>query len=92
MLSSQTKEAEIKRVNKEMANIRNNFKAKKIDGYLRRKYVAKLCYMFMLGYEVDFGCIRLLLCSIFFFCAHPSIMRAFFKGSLPLPKDVFLIA
>ena len=52
-----TKEAEQKIVFKEMANIRQNFKAKKIDGYKRKKYVAKIMYMFMLGYEVDFGCI-----------------------------------
>ena len=38
-----------------MGNIRANFKAKKIDGYKRKKYVAKIMYMFMLGYEVDFG-------------------------------------
>jgi AP-2 complex subunit alpha len=26
-----------------------------MDGYNRRKYVLKLLYIFMLGYEVDFG-------------------------------------
>ena len=39
-----------------MAHIRNTFKeAKKLDGYNRKKYVAKLLYMHLLGYEVDFG-------------------------------------
>eukprot|EP01098_Paradermamoeba_levis_P013165 TRINITY_DN593_c0_g1_i1.p1 TRINITY_DN593_c0_g1~~TRINITY_DN593_c0_g1_i1.p1 ORF type:complete len:545 (+),score=194.02 TRINITY_DN593_c0_g1_i1:167-1801(+) len=51
-----TREAEAKRVNKEMANIRTKFKeAKGLDGYQKKKYVCKIIYMFMLGYEVDFG-------------------------------------
>eukprot|EP01118_Nematostelium_gracile_P009612 TRINITY_DN3251_c0_g5_i1.p1 TRINITY_DN3251_c0_g5~~TRINITY_DN3251_c0_g5_i1.p1 ORF type:complete len:1030 (+),score=309.97 TRINITY_DN3251_c0_g5_i1:73-3090(+) len=50
------KEDEEKRVNKEMAKIRKVFKEKKdITGYDRRKYVSKILYMFMLGYEVNFG-------------------------------------
>ncbi len=38
------------------ANIRAKIQKKKLDGYLRKKYIAKLMYMFILGYEVDFGC------------------------------------
>lgn len=39
-----------------MAKIRKTFKeAKDIDGYDRRKYVSKLLYMYLLGYEIDFG-------------------------------------
>eukprot|EP01133_Synstelium_polycarpum_P016711 gene16711-19865_t len=39
-----------------MAHIRKEFKENKnIDGYQRRKYVCKLIYMYMLGYELDFG-------------------------------------
>ncbi|EFA74743.1 adaptor-related protein complex 2 [Heterostelium album PN500] len=50
------KENEEKRVTKEMAHIRKEFKENKnIDGYQRRKYVCKLIYMYMLGYELDFG-------------------------------------
>jgi AP-2 complex subunit alpha len=26
-----------------------------MDGYQRRKYVAKMIYIYLLGYEVDFG-------------------------------------
>jgi AP-2 complex subunit alpha len=52
----QNKEDEEKRVNKEMAKIRKKFKeAKDIQGYDRRKYVSKILYMFILGYEIDFG-------------------------------------
>jgi len=44
------------RVAKELAHIRNTFKeAKKVDNYSRKKYVAKLVYIHLLGYEVDFG-------------------------------------
>ncbi|KYQ91466.1 adaptor-related protein complex 2 [Tieghemostelium lacteum] len=51
-----SKENEEKRVTKEMAHIRKEFKENKnIDGYQRRKYVCKLLYMYMLGYELDFG-------------------------------------
>lgn len=52
----QSHEKEEKRVSKELAKIRKKFKENKdIDGYNRRKYVSKLVYSFMLGYEIDFG-------------------------------------
>eukprot|EP00939_MAST-03C_sp_MAST-3C-sp1_P004742 g4742.t1 len=40
-----------------MANIRKKFtqKEKKLNSYNNMKYVWKMCYMWMLGYEVDFG-------------------------------------
>jgi AP-2 complex subunit alpha len=49
------RELEEKRVNKELANIRSKFKEPKLDGYQKKKYVAKLLYMYILGYEIDFG-------------------------------------
>ena len=27
----------------------------KLSGYHRKKYIAKLLYMYILGYEIDFG-------------------------------------
>ncbi len=43
-------------MNKEMAKIRKKFKEEKnIIGYDKKKYVAKILYMYMLGYELDFG-------------------------------------
>lgn len=54
--AAQSKENEEKRVTKEMAHIRKEFKDNKgIDGYQRRKYVCKLLYIYMLGYDLDFG-------------------------------------
>eukprot|EP01122_Echinamoeba_exundans_P011711 TRINITY_DN4757_c0_g1_i1.p1 TRINITY_DN4757_c0_g1~~TRINITY_DN4757_c0_g1_i1.p1 ORF type:complete len:1048 (-),score=242.02 TRINITY_DN4757_c0_g1_i1:42-3185(-) len=53
-----TKEEELKRVNKEMAHIRKQFKeqsSKKLDGYNRKKYVCKILYMYLLGYDLEFG-------------------------------------
>jgi AP-2 complex subunit alpha len=39
-----------------MAKIRKVFKEQKdVDGYDRRKYVSKLLYMYLIGYEIDFG-------------------------------------
>lgn len=39
-----------------MAKIRKKFKeATNIEGYDKRKYVCKLLYMYMLGYDIDFG-------------------------------------
>jgi len=50
------KEDERKRVDKEMANIRKHFKeAGKLTPYQKRKYVWKMLYIYVLGYEVDFG-------------------------------------
>uniref|UniRef100_A0A2K5JXU8 AP-2 complex subunit alpha n=1 Tax=Colobus angolensis palliatus TaxID=336983 RepID=A0A2K5JXU8_COLAP len=50
------KEAEIKRINKELANIRSKFKGDKaLDGYSKKKYVCKLLFIFLLGHDIDFG-------------------------------------
>ncbi|KAL6076930.1 AP-2 complex subunit alpha [Balamuthia mandrillaris] len=50
------KEAEEKRVNKELANMRKKFTDKQgIKGYDRKKYVCKMLYVYLLGYDVDFG-------------------------------------
>ncbi len=60
-MKGKSKESEQKRVNKEMANIRRAFtENKNINGYQRKKYVCKIIYMYMLGYEVDFGHIEAL--------------------------------
>ncbi|XP_041053347.1 AP-2 complex subunit alpha-2-like isoform X1 [Carcharodon carcharias] len=51
-----SKEAEIKRINKELANIRSKFKgAKALDGYSKKKYICKLLFIFLLGHDIDFG-------------------------------------
>eukprot|EP00928_Gymnodinium_smaydae_P096151 TRINITY_DN8435_c0_g4_i1.p1 TRINITY_DN8435_c0_g4~~TRINITY_DN8435_c0_g4_i1.p1 ORF type:complete len:1022 (+),score=242.96 TRINITY_DN8435_c0_g4_i1:348-3413(+) len=59
------KEQEAKRVDKELAKIRLKFtSAKAISGYDKKKYVWKLLYAYMLGYEIDFGHIQAVeLCS-----------------------------
>lgn len=50
------KEQEEKRVEKELAKIRLKFTSTKaISGYDKKKYVWKLLYAYMLGYEIDFG-------------------------------------
>lgn len=53
----QSKDAETKRVDKEMAKIRLKFTSHTttLSGYDRKKYVWKLLYCYMLGYDVDFG-------------------------------------
>lgn len=51
-----SKESEVKRMNKELANIRNKFKGDKtLDGYQKKKYVCKLLFIFLLGHDIDFG-------------------------------------
>ena len=56
MRNCQSKEAEQARVDKELANIRTKFKAgNKLTAYDRKKYCWKLLYIYMLGYEVEFG-------------------------------------
>ncbi|CAL5426395.1 unnamed protein product [Camellia sinensis] len=52
----QNKEQERLRVDKELGNIRNRFKNEKgLSPYEKKKYVWKMLYIFMLGYDVDFG-------------------------------------
>jgi AP-2 complex subunit alpha len=61
-----TREQETLRINKELANIRSKFKDVNLNGYHKKKYVAKLAFMFILGYDVDFGhseAINLIACS-----------------------------
>mmetsp|Transcript_35625 Transcript_35625/g.111112 ORF Transcript_35625/g.111112 Transcript_35625/m.111112 type:complete len:1029 (+) Transcript_35625:63-3149(+) len=59
------KEMEEKRVDKELAKIRQKFtNTKSVSGYDKKKYVWKLLYAYMLGYDVDFGHIQAVeLCS-----------------------------
>ncbi|KAH0794942.1 AP-2 complex subunit alpha-1-like [Histomonas meleagridis] len=54
-LNCRSKEEEKGRVTKELANIRKNFGASRMNGYNRKKYVAKLLYIHLLGYQFDFG-------------------------------------
>ena len=49
------KEQEEKLVEKEMAKIRKKFANKGLPGYEKKKYIWKLMYMYILGYDVDFG-------------------------------------
>eukprot|EP00798_Chlamydomonas_sp_ICE-L_P015244 gene15244-21326_t len=52
----QNKEQEQRRVEKELAKVREKFGDDKgLNGYDRRKYVWKLLYIHMLGYDIDFG-------------------------------------
>jgi len=54
--TGQNKEAEKKRIDKELAHIRERFlKEPSMKGYDRKKYVCKLLYIFMVGYQFDFG-------------------------------------
>ncbi|KAG0171178.1 hypothetical protein DFQ30_001336 [Apophysomyces sp. BC1015] len=38
-----------------MANIRSKFKEGSLNGYQKKKYVCKLLYMYILGWDIDFG-------------------------------------
>mmetsp|Transcript_20307 Transcript_20307/g.46068 ORF Transcript_20307/g.46068 Transcript_20307/m.46068 type:complete len:985 (-) Transcript_20307:533-3487(-) len=54
--NAKSKEEETQRVDKELANIRKKFTgSSSLSSYQRKKYVWKLVYIFMLGYDVDFG-------------------------------------
>ena len=54
--SCNTKESEVKRVEKELNKIRERFQAgKALTGYEKKKCVWKLVYIYILGYNVDFG-------------------------------------
>ncbi|PIN00985.1 Vesicle coat complex AP-2, alpha subunit [Handroanthus impetiginosus] len=52
----QNKEQERLRVDKELGKIRTRFKNEKgLTPYEKKKYVWKMLYIYMLGYDVDFG-------------------------------------
>jgi AP-2 complex subunit alpha len=51
----QNKEQEGKVVVKEMAKIRQKFQNRGLSGYDKKKYVWKIIYTYLLGYESDFG-------------------------------------
>lgn len=54
--NAKSKDDERMRVDKELANIRNKFSnPASLSSYDKKKYVWKMCYIYMLGYEVDFG-------------------------------------
>ncbi|XP_074366682.1 AP-2 complex subunit alpha-1-like [Apium graveolens] len=54
--NSQNKEQERLRVDKELGHIRTRFKNEKgLTPYEKKKYVWKMLYIYMLGYDVDFG-------------------------------------
>ena len=43
-------------MDKELANIRGKFRAdRQLSSYEKKKYVTKMLYIYMLGYDVDFG-------------------------------------
>ncbi|KAK1588430.1 hypothetical protein Q3G72_023165 [Acer saccharum] len=52
----QNKDQERLRVDKELGNVRTRFKNEKgLTPYEKKKYVWKMLYIYMLGYDVDFG-------------------------------------
>lgn len=53
--NARARELEEKRINKELANIRQKFKDGSLNGYSKKKYVCKLLYIYILGWNVDFG-------------------------------------
>ncbi|KAK3715890.1 hypothetical protein LTR37_006873 [Vermiconidia calcicola] len=53
--NARARELEEKRINKELANIRQKFKQGGLSGYDKKKYVCKLLYIYILGWNVDFG-------------------------------------
>ena len=53
--NARARELEEKRINKELANIRQKFRSEKLDGYQKKKYVCKLLYIYIQGYDVGFG-------------------------------------
>ena len=53
--NSRAQEAEAKRVNAELANIRQKFRDPNLSGYNQKKYICKLIYIYTLGYDVDIG-------------------------------------
>jgi AP-2 complex subunit alpha len=54
-LAGKTRDQEQQRVDKELANVRLAFTSGRMSPYDKKKYVWKLVYINMMGYDVDFG-------------------------------------
>ncbi|KAK9460344.1 Clathrin/coatomer adaptor, adaptin-like protein [Lipomyces oligophaga] len=53
--NARARELEERRINKELAHIRQKFKDSNLNGYQKKKYVCKLLYVYILGWNIDFG-------------------------------------
>lgn len=53
--NARARDVEAKRINAELANIRQKFRDPNLNGYNKKKYVCKLIYIYVLGYDVDIG-------------------------------------
>ncbi|KAK9456894.1 Clathrin/coatomer adaptor, adaptin-like protein [Dipodascopsis uninucleata] len=53
--NARARELEERRINKELANIRQKFKDSNLNGYQKKKYVCKILYIYILGWNIDFG-------------------------------------
>lgn len=53
--NSRARDLETKRINQELANIRLKFKDPGLNGYQKKKYICKLVYIYILGYDVNIG-------------------------------------
>ena len=54
--NSANKDEERGRIDKELANIRQKFvTSATLTSYQKKKYIWKMCYIYMLGYDIDFG-------------------------------------
>lgn len=54
--NTHSKDEERMRIDKELANIRAKFaNSSNLSSYQKKKYVWKMCYIHVLGYEIDFG-------------------------------------
>ncbi|XP_035229896.1 AP-2 complex subunit alpha-2-like [Stegodyphus dumicola] len=54
-----SKESELSRINKELANIRSKFNGTRtLNGYSKKKYICKLLFIFLLGHDINIGFIE----------------------------------
>lgn len=53
--NARERDLETKRINHELANIRNKFQDTNLNGYQKKKYICKLIYIYILGYDINFG-------------------------------------
>jgi AP-2 complex subunit alpha len=54
--NSAGKDEERKRIDDELAKVRGKFtNSSNLTSYDKKKYILKMCYIYLLGYEVDFG-------------------------------------
>jgi len=68
---------EQKRIDKELNKLRQKFtQSGQLNSYDKKKYAWKLIYIYMLGYDIDFGHMQVWIATLFFYFIEINVDNA----------------